>query len=134
MTVSANNDNTVRTHRCGEVNEHLIGETVRVAGWANKIRNLGGVVFVGLRDRYGLVQVVCEDGTPLEAAGDFRLESVILFEGEVLTYWLDDAKMGQQLRVKNTRDGFLGFSALPGSRFQLRHFTVKYGKTGRPVK
>mgnify|MGYP001823107636 FL=1 len=83
MTVNANNDSTVRTHRCGEVNEHLVGETVRVAGWANKIRNLGGVVFVGLRDRYGLVQVVCEDGEPLEMAGDFRLESVLFFEGEV---------------------------------------------------
>jgi len=81
--VNQTNENTMRTHRCGEVNEHLIGEKVRIAGWAHRIRNLGGVVFVDLRDRYGIIQVVCEDGTPLELANDFRLESVLGVEGEV---------------------------------------------------
>jgi len=83
MNLNGNDVRTVRTHRCGEVNEHLVGEAVRLAGWAHRVRNLGGVVFVDLRDRYGIVQVVCEDGQPLELAGDFRLESVLYFEGEV---------------------------------------------------
>ncbi len=73
----------LRTHRCGEVNAALVGETVSVAGWAARIRNLGGVVFVDLRDRYGELQIVCEDGQPLEAAGGFKLESVLRFTGEV---------------------------------------------------
>ena len=55
----------VRTHRCGEINTHLVGGTVTVAGWAASIRNMGGLVFVDLRDRYGQVQVVCEGGQPL---------------------------------------------------------------------
>lgn len=75
--------NTIRTHRCGDVTESLIGQEVRLAGWAAKIRDMGGVVFMDLRDRYGLVQVVCEDGEPLELAKDFKLESVIGITGKV---------------------------------------------------
>jgi aspartyl-tRNA synthetase len=74
---------TTRTHRCGEVGESLVGQDVQVAGWASRIRDLGGVVFVGLRDRYGLVQVVCEDGEPLEMAKGFKLESVLGVSGTV---------------------------------------------------
>ena len=73
----------VRTHRCGEVNTHLVGQAVTVAGWAARIRNLGGLVFVDLRDRYGVVQVVCEGGAPLELARDFRLECVLQVSGTV---------------------------------------------------
>jgi aspartyl-tRNA synthetase len=73
----------LRTHRCGEIGLNLVGEEVRLAGWAGRIRDLGGVVFVDLRDRYGIVQVVCEDGEPLAAAKDFRLESVLGITGTV---------------------------------------------------
>ena len=73
----------LRTHRCGEVSAALVGQTVSVAGWAARVRNLGGVVFVDLRDRYGELQVVCRDGEPLAMAGDFKLESVLAFTGEV---------------------------------------------------
>ena len=77
------NSGALRTHRCGEVSESLVGQEVKVAGWAARIRDLGGVVFVGLRDRYGLVQVVCEDGQPLELAKGFKLESVLGVTGTV---------------------------------------------------
>ncbi len=77
------NSGALRTHRCGEISESLVGQEVKVAGWASRIRDLGGVVFVGLRDRYGLVQVVCEDGTPLEMAKGFKLESVLGVLGTV---------------------------------------------------
>ncbi len=73
----------VRTHRCGEINTHLVGSTVTVAGWAASIRNMGGLVFVDLRDRYGLVQFVCEGGQPLELAREFRLECVLRVTGTV---------------------------------------------------
>jgi len=82
--VNANmNSDTLRSHRCGQINENLVGQDVKVAGWASRIRDLGGVVFVGLRDRYGLVQVVCEDGEPLEMAKSFKLESVLGVSGTV---------------------------------------------------
>lgn len=76
-------EGTLRTHRCGEIDESLVGQEVRVAGWASRIRDLGGVVFVGLRDRYGVVQVVCEDGEPLATAKGFKLESVLGVLGSV---------------------------------------------------
>ncbi|MFT5232915.1 MAG: aspartyl-tRNA synthetase [Candidatus Krumholzibacteriia bacterium] len=77
------NSGAYRSHRCGEISESMIGQEVKVAGWASRIRDLGGVVFVGLRDRYGLVQVVCEDGEPLAMSKNFKLESVLGFVGKV---------------------------------------------------
>jgi aspartyl-tRNA synthetase len=72
-----------RTHRCGEVTESHVGQEIKLAGWAARIRDLGGVVFVDLRDRYGNVQVVFEDGEPLQVAKDFKLESVLGISGTV---------------------------------------------------
>jgi aspartyl-tRNA synthetase len=74
---------SMRTHRCGEVTEGCIGSEIKLAGWAGRIRDLGGVVFVDLRDRFGIVQVVFEDGEPLETAKDFKLESVLGITGMV---------------------------------------------------
>ena len=48
----------MRTHYCGQVNESLTGQTVTVAGWAHRRRDHGGVIFVDLRDREGLLQIV----------------------------------------------------------------------------
>ncbi len=76
-------ETTVRTHRCGAISTALVGETVRLAGWASRIRDMGGVIFVTLRDRWGIVQVVCEGGQPLASAKSFKLESVLSIEGKV---------------------------------------------------
>src|ERR1044072_5564749 len=48
----------MRSHYCGQVNESLIGQGVRVAGWVHRRRDHGGVIFVDLRDREGLLQIV----------------------------------------------------------------------------
>ncbi|MBU8871466.1 MAG: aspartate--tRNA ligase [Gemmatimonadales bacterium] len=72
-----------RTHRCGHVTESHVGQEIKLAGWAARIRDLGGVVFVDLRDRYGNVQVVFEDGEPLQISKDFKLESVLGITGKV---------------------------------------------------
>ena len=48
----------MRSHYCGQVNEQLIGPEVTVAGWVHRRRDHGGVIFVDLRDREGLVQIV----------------------------------------------------------------------------
>jgi len=65
------------------VTEDMVGQEVRLAGWAAKIRDMGGVVFIDLRDRYGIVQVVCDDGEPLETGKGVKLESVIGLTGRV---------------------------------------------------
>ena len=52
-----------RSHYCAQVNESLIGETLQIAGWARRRRDHGGVIFIDLRDRSGLVQVVIDPDT-----------------------------------------------------------------------
>ncbi len=54
----------MRSHYCGQVDESLVGETVSVAGWVHRRRDHGGVIFVDLRDRQGLLQVVIDPDTP----------------------------------------------------------------------
>ena len=51
-----------RTHRCGELSAANIGEKVTIMGWVQKNRNKGGLVFTDVRDRSGIIQVVCEEG------------------------------------------------------------------------
>lgn len=76
-----------RTHRCAELSAADIGKTVTVMGWVQKNRNKGGLVFVDIRDRSGIIQVVfeegkCEEGL-LEKAGRLRSEYVAAVVGRV---------------------------------------------------
>ena len=75
----------MRSHYCGQVNESLIGQTITVAGWVNRRRDHGGVIFVDLRDREGLVQVVCDPDAPelFAEAERLRSEFVVAIEGLV---------------------------------------------------
>ena len=78
-----NGDTALRSHRCGDIDTGLVGREVTLAGWAAKIRDMGGVTFIDLRDRYGLVQVVFETGDLPARAGQVKLESVIRVRGTV---------------------------------------------------
>ena len=49
----------MRTYKNNELRIHNVGEKVSLVGWVNKVRNLGGLLFIDLRDRYGLTQITC---------------------------------------------------------------------------
>ena len=76
-----------RTHRCTEVSGQNIGETVTVMGWVQKRRNLGSLIFVDLRDRSGILQIVFDEpqvgSEGFEKAGSLRSEFVIAVTGKV---------------------------------------------------
>ena len=76
-----------RTHRCGELSSANIGETVTIMGWVQKNRNKGGLVFVDVRDRSGIIQVVFEEGKAdaalIEKAAKLRSDFVVAIVGTV---------------------------------------------------
>ncbi|WP_343657179.1 amino acid--tRNA ligase-related protein, partial [Cupriavidus sp.] len=76
---------SMRTHYCGLVTEQLTGQEVALTGWVQRRRDHGGVIFVDLRDREGLVQVVCDPDRPemFKAAEEIRNEFCIRVVGKV---------------------------------------------------
>jgi aspartyl-tRNA synthetase len=73
-----------RTHTCGALRAGDVGQTVRLSGWIHRKRDHGGVLFVDLRDHYGMTQIVADSDSPALAILDgLRLESVVTIDGEV---------------------------------------------------
>ena len=74
----------MRTHLCGEVNEQLAGQSVELCGWVDNRRDLGGLIFISLRDRAGIIQVVVEPDSPAFADAEaLRNEYCVRISGEV---------------------------------------------------
>jgi aspartyl-tRNA synthetase len=73
-----------RSHTCGALRESHIGETVRLSGWCHVIRDHGGVLFIDLRDHYGITQCVADPDSPaFKDAEKLRLEWVVRIDGKV---------------------------------------------------
>jgi aspartyl-tRNA synthetase len=73
-----------RTHTCGALRESHIGEIVRLSGWCHRIRDHGGVLFIDLRDHYGITQCVVDPDSPaFKDAEKLRSEWVVRMEGKV---------------------------------------------------
>ncbi|MCG8559196.1 MAG: aspartate--tRNA ligase [Hyphomicrobiales bacterium] len=73
-----------RTHTCAELRAETVGETVRVSGWVHRVRDHGGLLFIDLRDHYGLTQCVADPDSPAFALVEtLRAEWVIRVEGDV---------------------------------------------------
>ena len=66
-----------RTKTCGELKKESIGQTVELAGWVQKIRNLGGMVFIDLRDEFGITQITIQDEKRQEEVKEINTESCI---------------------------------------------------------
>ena len=73
-----------RTHTCGALREADIGQTVRLSGWVHRIRDHGGLLFIDLRDHYGLTQCVADPDSPaFKTAETLRSEWVVKIDGRV---------------------------------------------------
>jgi aspartyl-tRNA synthetase len=74
-----------RTHNCGQLRAEQVGQTVRVSGWVHRKRDHGGLLFVDLRDHYGLTQIVADSSDAVFATLDgLRAESVVTITGDVV--------------------------------------------------
>ena len=74
-----------RTHTCGELRKSDVGKTVKVAGWIHSVRDHGGVIFIDLRDHYGITQVVVDPEKDFyQALERWRVETVVSFGGQVI--------------------------------------------------
>ncbi len=73
-----------RTHNLGELNIKNVGEEVELSGWIQKIRNLGGMIFIDLRDQFGITQIVINDEQLQEQAKELTTESCIHICGKVV--------------------------------------------------
>ncbi len=75
-----------RTHTCGALNTENVGQQVKIAGWVNRRRDHGGLIFLDIRDRYGITQVICDPERSPEAhriASELRSEYVVQVQGIV---------------------------------------------------
>jgi aspartyl-tRNA synthetase len=74
-----------RSHTCSDLNKSNVGETVRLSGWVHRIRDHGGVLFIDLRDHYGITQVIADSDSPVfEKIEALRSEWCIKIDGNVL--------------------------------------------------
>ena len=73
-----------RTKTCGELTIKNVGEKVELAGWIQKIRNLGGMIFIDLRDEFGITQIVVNDENLQELVKELNSESCIHIEGKIV--------------------------------------------------
>jgi aspartyl-tRNA synthetase len=73
-----------RSHTCAGLNKAHVGETVRISGWVHRVRDHGGVLFIDLRDHYGITQVLCDgDSAAFAALEKVRSEWVVRIDGRV---------------------------------------------------
>ena len=82
-----------RTHNLGELTIKNVGETVELSGWIQKIRNLGGMIFIDLRDEFGITQIVINDEKLQEQAKEYTTESCIHINGKVVERSSKNPKM-----------------------------------------
>ena len=77
-------ENAYRTYKCSELREEHVGEEIKLAGWIDTIRDLGGVLFIDLRDQYGITQVVVSgDEEKVDFASKIPTESTVTVSGKV---------------------------------------------------
>ena len=120
-----------RSHRCTEVTSSNVGETVTVMGWVQKSRNKGGIIFVDLRDRSGILQIIFEESDcgaeSFAKAEKLRSEYVIAVTGRV------EARSGAV--NENLKTGALRSVRITSAFWQsLRHRRSRSRRTPKPKR
>ncbi len=73
-----------RSHTCADLNKSNVGDTIRLAGWVHRVRDHGGILFIDLRDHYGITQILADPDSPVFAQVEkVRIEWCIRIDGEV---------------------------------------------------
>jgi aspartyl-tRNA synthetase len=73
-----------RSHTCADLNINNVGETIRLSGWVHRVRDHGGLLFIDLRDHYGMTQVLCDPDSPVfKEVEKLRSEWCIRIDGTV---------------------------------------------------
>ena len=90
----------MRSHKCGEITEALDGQSVTLCGWVDRRRDLGGLIFIGLRDHAGIVQIVVDpDSEAFADAERLRNEYCVRIKGTVRlrpeSQWNDNMATGK---------------------------------------
>ena len=116
-------ENKYKNVYCGEVTSDYIGKEVRLAGWINSVRNLGGLVFITLRDEKGIVQLISSD---VEKYSKLNRESTVTVLGKVL-------KRTEDMINKNMKTGEVEVEIISlevlGDVFKTLPFEVNTSKT-----
>ena len=115
-----------RSHTCGMLREQHIGETVRISGWVHRVRDHGGVLFIDLRDHYGLTQVVAdpEASDALEAAhavgivhrdryGPVQATVLAALAGATDVLWITDRR-GRDIGVPTAKIAYVELGSAEG--------------------
>ena len=103
--------NIYRTHTCGELNINNVGEEIKLSGWVQKIRDLGGMIFIDLRDEFGITQILIsnENKELEEKAKALTTESCIHIEGQVVERASKNPNMSTgEIEVKASKIEVLG--------------------------
>lgn len=108
----------LRTHTCGELRSDNVGQQVTLCGWAQKQRDKGGVVWIDLRDRYGITQLIFEEGVTdtliIEQSKKIGREFVIKATGEVVErYSKNDKMLTGDVEIRVTKLEILNGSKVP---------------------
>jgi len=95
-----------RTHNCGQIRREDVGKIVKIAGWVQRIRDLGGLVFLHLRDQYGITQAVVsgENEKMVELVSRIPTESTISIEGTVRLR--DEKDIRKDMPTRRSRNSY----------------------------
>ena len=121
--------NEYRTYTCGELREKHVGEEIKLAGWVDTIRDLGGVLFIDLRDEYGVTQVVISgDEQKVDFASKIPVESTISVSGKVRLR--DDETINMAIET-GTVELFADEFEILGKRTKSLPFDIQNNRTVR---